>query len=95
MHKFARVDQNHASIIKLWRKCGATVLDCSGARGLGFDAIVLTRGRLYLVEIKDGSLPPSRRALTDAEARARDAFPDHWRLVESEADALALISAAL
>jgi hypothetical protein len=93
VNRFARTDANHAQVIRLWRKCGATVLDCSAARGLGFDAIVLTRGRLYLAEIKDGSLPPSRRALTDAEARARDAFPDHWRLVESEQDALALVSA--
>jgi hypothetical protein len=56
---------------------------------------VAFRGRWNVLEVKDGSLPPSRRQLTDAEdewhAAASQQGPVH--IVEDVADALQAIGA--
>ncbi len=50
----ARVDANHASVVKALRKIGCVVADTSGA-GNGFpDAVCGLRGVIRLLEIKDG-----------------------------------------
>jgi hypothetical protein len=65
----ARVDANHASIVKALRSCGWVVVDTSRL-GSGFPDLVAARGgRLELIEIKDGAKPLSAQKLTDAEAR--------------------------
>lgn len=60
----ARTDGNHAEIRQAFRALGAYVLDTSHVGGGFPDLIVGTRGRWLMVEIKDGSKPPSRRKLT-------------------------------
>lgn len=61
----ARRDANHAAIVKALRKVGCTVLDL-GAVGNGCpDLLVGFAGILTLLEVKDGSKPPSARRLTD------------------------------
>ena len=75
MARAKKVDRNHGEIVKLFRELGAAVADTSAA-GAGFVDIVvqfMPRNRAsfgketHLVEIKDGSLPPSRRRLTDRQ----------------------------
>lgn len=64
MRRAAKVDANQPAIVAALRKCGASVIDCSKL-GAGFpDLIVGAFGRTALVEVKDGSKPPSRRQLT-------------------------------
>ena len=76
-----RKDANHDRLVTLLRLGGAYVLDTSQT-GLGFDALVAKYGRLTPVEIKDGSLPPSRRILTPHEAQVHAELWRHGVRVE-------------
>lgn len=69
MRKYARKDSNHKDIIQAFRDLGATVFD-TASLGSGFpDCIVAIGNNNVLVEIKDGSLPPSKRKLTPDEQK--------------------------
>lgn len=62
--KAAAVDANQKDIVAALRKAGAKVYVASSF-GKGFpDLIVGYQGRFVLLEIKDGSKPPSARKLT-------------------------------
>ena len=102
MRRAARQDANHSAIVKALRDAGCTVRDTS-AVGDGFpDLVVLTptvmlgafqRGpRLLLVEVKDGSKPPSARKLTPDQERFAVEFQGHWACVKSEAEAIELVT---
>jgi hypothetical protein len=68
---------------------GCTVFD--GARvGQGFPDLLARRpgGPVVMLEIKDGTLPPSRRALNLAEQAFRAKWGDAYHVVLSEEDAL-------
>lgn len=72
MRRRARTDANHADIVQALRSVGWTVIDTS-RMGEGFpDALAARAGQLRLVEIKDGSKPPSKRALTKDEAQLHE-----------------------
>ncbi len=86
-----KVDANQAEIFAALRKCGAVVVDTSQCSGLGFDAVVGIRGRVLLIEIKDGSKPPSKQALTDSEKAAQRDFGGSYHVVRSVDEALALL----
>jgi Holliday junction resolvase len=65
----AKVDANQAEIVAALRKIGCKVY-VSSSFGQGFpDLIVGCRGRLCLLEIKDGSKPPSARKLTPDQVK--------------------------
>ena len=67
MSKHARrADSNHAEIVGAFRSFGAAVVDVHSLPG-ALDLLVGFGGRLVLVEVKDGSKPPSARKLTPAE----------------------------
>lgn len=70
-------DANAAALVKLWREGGGK-WDYMPP-GTGFDGLAAFQGQLHIVEIKDGSLPPSERRLTDNEQMQRAAF--EWRNV--------------
>ena len=87
-----RTDANQTAIVSAFRKLGATVAITS-ALGKGFpDLVVGYRGQNFLVEIKDGSKPPSAQKLTPDEA----AFVEKWRgqydIIRSVDDVLALLN---
>lgn len=86
-----RTDNNHSEIIARLRSLGACVYDCSRLGG-GFPDLCVSispKGPVALVEVKDGSRPPSRRRLTEDEQEfARD---HKVYLVESEADCAILL----
>lgn len=64
MRRAARTDANQAQIMRALRAIGCKVKDTSRL-GDGFpDLVVGYRGRLTLMEVKDGSKPPSERKLT-------------------------------
>ena len=65
----AKVDANQPEIVKALRKIGATVTPTHAA-GKGFpDLTVGYDGKTYLMEVKDGSKPPSARKLTEDQAK--------------------------
>lgn len=93
MRRRARTDANHTDIVQAFRRLGCTVLDLSRLGSGCPDALVGIRGRNYLVEIKDGSKPPSARKLTPDE----EEFFREWRgfvmIVESLDDVERMVRA--
>ena len=67
MRRRARIDANHVEVRSALRAAGWTVVDCAKI-GSGFpDLLIAKRGRLLLVEIKDGAKVPSAQKLTEDE----------------------------
>ena len=80
MRRAAKIDANHHEIVDALRRVGATVQSLA-AVGCGVpDLLVGYCGRTYLLEVKDGSKPPSARKLTQdqidwhAEWRGGDVY---------------------
>jgi len=93
MKQAARIDANQPEIVKKLRDVGATVAVTS-ALGNGFvDIVVGYRGTNYLLEIKDGSKPPSKRKLTEKEKVFHHTWNGSTAVVESADDALRVIGA--
>lgn len=69
MRRAAKIDANQPDIVAALRAIGASVQSLA-ATGKGVpDLLVGWRGQTYLIEVKDGALPPSARKLTpDQEA---------------------------
>ncbi len=68
-----RVDGNHGDVFRMAREVGAEVLDLHALPG-ALDGLVGYRGRLYLVEVKDGAKVKSQRKLTLAEIETIERF---------------------
>lgn len=67
MRRAAKVDANQNEITAALRKVGATVQHLHSIGAGCPDLLVGLGGQNYLLEIKDGSLPPSKRKLTRDE----------------------------
>jgi hypothetical protein len=94
MRRAARTDANHAPIVKALRAIGASVADTSGM-GNGFPDLVAAAGptaKLWLIEVKDGSKPPSARKLTPEQEKFAAEWGGHWACVTSEAEAIELVT---
>ena len=91
MRHIARVDGNHREIVDGLRNVGASVQSLATIGKGCPDILVGFRGVNYVMEIKDGSKPPSGRKLTPDES----AWHFNWRgqvcVVESLQDALIAI----
>lgn len=88
MRTAARVDANQTEIVKALRRVGASVLIISQLKNC-FDILVGYNGVNFIMEIKDGSQPLSKRKLTEGELK----FKDNWKggeyyIIESVEDAL-------
>ena len=64
IHYKHKVDVNQKEIVQVIRKAGGLVQILSMVGGGVFDLLVLFRGDLYLIEVKDG-----KNGLTDAQER--------------------------
>ncbi len=88
--KAARVDSNQTAIVKHLRSLGWTV-HITSRLGDGFPDLAVTRegwgSFAALVEIKDGSKPPSARKLTPAEVAFWKAWDCEPLVVFDPADA--------
>ena len=70
MRRAAKRDDNHAEIRDNLRDIPGVVVADTGSRGGGFpDLVVGYRGVIYLLEVKDGNKPPSKRRLTPDEQK--------------------------
>ena len=93
MRRAAKVDSNQKEIVAALRKRGAVVLITSQLKN-AFDILVGYNGKLFIVEIKDGSVPPSARKLTEGETRCKELFESvgvTYHVVTSIEDALSLL----
>lgn len=93
MRRARRVDANQGQIVAALRTAGC-VVEITSDVGRGFpDLVVRTpRGTALLVEVKDGSKPPSARALTNDERAVALRWGTAYRVVETELAARALAS---
>lgn len=95
MRRIARTDANHSLILGAFMRCGCEVESLHQLGGGVPDALIFNRssGRLFLVEIKDGSKPPSARALTPDQRE----WHKRWEgapvyIVETVEQAVALVA---
>lgn len=73
MRRIAKVDRNQSEIVSALRKVGAVVVITSQLKNC-FDLLVAYRGKLHIMEVKDGLLPPSARKLTDGELKCKESI---------------------
>lgn len=64
MRRAAKVDDNQASIVDALRRVGCSVDPLHAVGGGTPDLLVGRAGVNYLLEVKDGSKPPSKQKLT-------------------------------
>lgn len=88
MRRRAKADSNQPSIVAAFRAAGLRVVHTHMVGGGFPDIIVGCGAQIAMVEIKDGSLSPSRRALTPAEADFHAEWP--VRVIETVDQAVAL-----
>ena len=84
-------DANQAEIVDALRSVGATV---HSLHAVGFgcpDLLVGFRGDNWLMEIKDGAKPPSRRKLTPIQVEWHRGWNGQVDIVNSIDEALTLI----
>jgi hypothetical protein len=88
MRRAARVDRNQPEIVQALRDAGASVTPLHMV-GKGFPDLAVGRaGMTFLLEVKDGNKPPSRRRLTADEEAFFNSWRGHAAVVESVDDAL-------
>ena len=91
----ARIDSNQVEIVAALRAIGCTVQSLAGV-GFGCPDVLAGRnGRNYLIEVKDGSKPPSARALTGQEAIWINEWKGKVAVVNNVKEALAAVGAAM
>ena len=84
----SRVDKNQKSLVAAFRSLGWYVLHTNSLKH-ACDLMVIKKGRVVAVEIKDGSKSPSKRQLSEGEKLFKTnwrASGGEWRLVESVDD---------
>lgn len=87
MRRAARVDDNQAEIVAALRAAGCSVTSLASI-GKGCPDIVVGRaGVNYLLEIKDGKKPPSKRKLTPDEQAWHESWRGQIAVVHSVEDA--------
>ena len=59
MRRAARVDDNHLAIVRALEKAGAAVTSLATVGDGVADLLVSYRNRWHVIEVKDGSKPPS------------------------------------
>ncbi len=64
MRRAAKIDDNQPEIVQALRKAGATVQSLAAIGDGCPDLLVGIGGRTILMEIKDGTKPPSQQKLT-------------------------------
>jgi hypothetical protein len=92
MRRAAKVDANQAEIVEALRAIGCTV-QLLHMVGQGCpDLLVGYRGHNWLLEVKDGNKPPSRRRLTDDEQEWFNEWNGTAVVVNSVEEAIAAVS---
>ncbi len=93
MRRDARVDDNHAEIVRVLRECGMTVESLAAVGGGVPDLLVGWHGRNWLLEVKDGRKVPSARLLTPDQQEWHERWRGQRAVVESPEQALRVLGA--
>jgi hypothetical protein len=93
MRTAAKVDRNQPEIVEALRGIPGCTVTSTAAMGKGFpDLVVGWMGRNYLMEIKDGELPPSKRRLTPDEKKFHHQWAGQVTVVNSVEEAFAVLN---
>ena len=92
MRRARRTDSNQGDIVKFLRQAGC-VVEVTSDVGRGFpDLLVKTpKGRVMLIEIKDGTLSESRTRLTPQEHAMALKWGESYRVVYDKLDAAEVV----
>jgi len=86
MRRKSKVDTNQPAIVAALRELGCSVSH-THTLGRGFPDICFGyHGQTFLAEIKDGSLPPSKRVLTEDEEKWHTGWLGQVAIFESVDD---------
>lgn len=91
MRRAAKVDGNHGAVVKALRDAGIAVKSLASVGGGMPDLLCALRGINVLLEVKDGSKPPSERELTKAESEFFAEWPGVVFLVKSPEEAVEVV----
>lgn len=89
MRRAAAADSNQPEIVAALRKAGALVHPMHAVGGGFPDLLVCFRGKLLLIEVKDGAKPPSKRKLTPDQVEFHRLWP--VTVVKNVDEAIAVI----
>lgn len=89
-----RVDANHRAVIEALWAAGLWAFSTAGLGGGFTDIITWVRGAFWLLEVKDGSRPPSDRKLSPAEEKFHRQCPGNILVVLGPMDALQKLGVA-
>ncbi len=81
MRRAGRIDGNHTEIVKALRAIGCSVQALASMGGGVPDLLCGFHGRNVLLEVKDGSKPPSARVLTTEEGKWHAAWGGQVEIV--------------
>jgi hypothetical protein len=91
LRRAARTDANQAEIVAALRGVGASVQPLH-AVGQGCPDLLVGKDNVnFLVEVKDGSRPPSERQLTPHQREWHDTWRGNVAIVKSIEEALTLV----
>lgn len=94
MRRAPRLDSNHAEIVEALKRAGVRVRSMA-AVGDGFpDLLCGFRDTLVLLEVKDGSRPPSERKLSQSEAEFVATWPKTYVVTSGEEAVRVVVEAA-
>ena len=93
MRRNAKVDHNQKRVVQALRSSGCSV-ESLAAVGKGVpDLLVGFRGQNFLVEVKDGAKPPSKRKLTPDQVTWHSEWRGQKAVVCNETEALTVVGA--
>jgi hypothetical protein len=94
LRRAPKLDGNHFEVVEALRRAGIAVRSMAMV-GQGFpDLLCAFRDTLVLLEVKDGSLPPSERKLTKQEAEFLAAWPKTYVVTSGEEAVAVVVQAA-
>ena len=89
MKRAARTDNNHKEISVAFMSLGWSVLDIHQIPNCA-DILVGKWNHSIVIEIKDGSKPPSKQKLTQGEIKFRDRWRGDYRIITCLQDVIDL-----
>lgn len=88
----ARIDGNHRQIVEALEAVGASVQSLAAVGDGCPDLLVGRGGHIWLLEVKDGSKPPSDRKLTPDQREWIDWFNGEVHVVTSIEEAIQVVT---
>lgn len=88
------LDANHKAVVQKLREFGVLVKSLAGVGDGCADLLCGFRGTLVLLEVKDGTLPPSDRKLTAKEAEFVATWPKTYVVTSAEEAVRVVVEAA-